>query len=202
MEKSQNVQNTNPSSGVIAPELPAPIEPTVRAEEDRSRTPRPVKRYRYRFSPLLFMLLIAALALCVVCFALTTWFFSDYLVNGNLSVLLEWLKYFILYAASVGVGAFIVSVLACSEYLLSDDALTVRLGFFRSRTPLEKIHSVHHFRGANKLVAYFDSVKTDYLIIVIKESYYGDFVRELTLRNERIYFPFSTPEEEESIKKK
>ena len=40
------------------------------------------------------------------------------------------------------------------------------------------------------------------MVIVIKDAYYDDFVRELIERNERIGFSFSTAEEENEFKKK
>ncbi len=202
MKKSRNISQVEQTPGVIAPELPATPEPLVRPEPDRSRTPRPVKRYRYRFSPVIFGALLLGLALCLGGFGLTTWFFADFLSGGNLSNVFEWLQYGLLYLASVGIGLFIVAVLLRSEYVLTDRTLIVRLGFLRSRTPLENIVSVHLFRGANKLVVYFDSIRTNYLVIVIKESLYNDFIHELTARNEKIGFSFSTPEEEEEITKK
>ena len=202
MKKSRNITEVEQTPGVIAPELPTAPEQLVRSEPDRSRTPRPAKRYRYRFSPVIFGALLLGLALCIAGFALTTWFFANFLSGGNLSNVYEWLQYTLLYVASVGIGLFIVAVLLRSEYVLTDSALIVRLGFLRSRTPLEDIVSIHLFRGANKLVVYFDGIRNNYLVIVIKESLYNDFVHELTTRNEKIGFSFSTPEEEEEIRKK
>ena len=137
MKKSRNISQVEQTPGVIAPELPATPEPLVRPEPDRSRTPRPVKRYRYRFSPVIFGALLLGLALCLGGFGLTTWFFADFLSGGNLSNVFEWLQYGLLYLASVGIGLFIVAVLLRSEYVLTDRTLIVRLGFLRSRTPLK-----------------------------------------------------------------
>ena len=148
MKKSRNITEVEQTPGVIAPELPTAPEQLVRSEPDRSRTPRPAKRYRYRFSPVIFGALLLGLALCIAGFALTTWFFAGFLSGGDLSNVYEWLQYTLLYVASVGIGLFIVAVLLRSEYVLTDSALIVRLGFLRSRTPLEDIVSIHLFRGA------------------------------------------------------
>ena len=64
------------------------------------------------------------------------------------------------------------------------------------------MYSVHLFRGSNKLAVYFDDFKTKYVVIVVKEKWYDDFIKTLTARNERIAFSFSTAEEEEEVKRK
>ena len=61
---------------------------------------------------------------------------------------------------------------------------------------------MHLFKGANKLVVYFEDAKSKYMAIVIKDTLYETFVKDLLSRSERIAFSFSTAEEEEEFKKK
>ena len=103
---------------------------------------------------------------------------------------------------SIALAVIIVAMLVRSEYVLTDKKLTLVFGLIRFGYELEKIRSVHLFKGANKLAVYFDDEKTRYMVIVIKDAYYDDFVRELIERNERIGFSFSTAEEENEFKKK
>ena len=142
------------------------------------------------------------LALCLGGFGLTTWFFAAFRSGSNLSNVFEWLQYGLLYLASVGIGLFIVAVLLRSEYQLGGRNLTLVFGFIRTRYPLAAIRSVHLFKGAKKLVVYFEDEKNKYMAIVIKESLYETFVKDLLSRNERIVFTFSTAEEENELKKK
>lgn len=201
MKRNRNRTDMERVPGVIAPEI-APPDTVVPKLDARPRSPRPATRYRYRFTPLILCVLWLGVALCVAGFSLTTWFFSDFVRTGDMGNIFAWLKYLLLYFASVGFGLFLAAILARSEYILTDGELIVRLGFLRSRTSLSKIVSVHLFRGTGRLAVYFDAVRTNYLFIVIKESLYDAFVRDLTSRNERIGYSFTTAEEEHEIKKK
>ena len=187
---------------VIAPELPAekPGLPSVAPDKDRSS--RPGTRYRFRFSPLTRAVLAAGLALCIAAIALTTWQFADFLRSGELSSLLEWLKFALLYCVSGALCVIIVAMFVRSEYILTNESLTLAFGFIRSKYPLRTIYSVHLFKGANKLVVYFEDAKSKYMAIVIKDTLYEAFVKDLLSRSERIAFSFSTAEEEEEFKKK
>lgn len=154
------------------------------------------------FPPLTLAILILALALCAAGFSLTTWQFVDFLRTGNLASALDWIKFFLLYAVSVFIPVIVTAMLVRSEYLLNDTQLVLTFGFIRMRYPLDTIRSAHLFKGANKLALYFNDEKTHYTVIVISPKCYDEFVRAIILRNDRISFTFSTPEEEEEFKKK
>lgn len=177
-----------------------PLEP-VPVEDPPSDDP-PVKRYPFRFSAAILALLIAGIALSIAGFGLTAWQFTGFLRGGDLSSVYEWLKYLILFFVSLMLLVLLASMLVRSEYVLTPQSLTIRFGLIRSRYPLKTIYSVHLFRGANKLAVYFDDFKTKYMVIVVKDIWYTDFIRSLIERNPRIGLSFSTAEEEEEFKKK
>ena len=176
--------------------------PVPRYEINEEKNPLPAKRYKFRFSALIVAVFIIGLVLCATGFSLTTWQFVDFVRGGDLGSALEWIKYALLYIVSIAIAVIIAAMLIRSEYILTEKKLTLSLGVIRTSSPLDKIYSVHLFKGANKLAVYFDGEKTRYMVIVIKDSLYDDFVRELLLRNERIGFSFSTAEEENEFKKK
>lgn len=162
----------------------------------------PALRWKFLFSPFTLAMLILALALCAAGLSLTTWQFVDFLRTGNLASALEWAKFFLLYAVSIFIAVIVTAMLIRSEYVLTDQRLTLVFGLIRMRYGLDTIRSAHLFKGANKLALYFNDEKTRYTVIVISPKSYDDFVRAIILRNERIAFTFSTPEEEEEFKKK
>lgn len=167
-----------------------------------SKEPRPEKRYRFRFSPLILTLLCLGLVLCAASLALTTWQFLGFLETGDLSSAYDWMKYFILYFVSVLVAVLFTAMLIRSEYVLTDSQLLIRFGIIVSKYDLKKIFSIQHFHGSNKLTVYFDDFKTKFMVIVVKSEWYDDFVKSLLERNERIEFDFVTAEEENDLKKK
>ena len=202
MKDERNHLNSSDAPEVIAPELPAPPETPVRSIRQNDRPSRPGTRYRFRFTALTLAVLLAGLALCLAAIGLTTWQFADFLRAGSLGNALEWLKFALLYGVSGALAILIVAMFVRSEYVLTDRELTLVFGFVRSKSPLSTISSVHLFKGANRLVVYFEDAKTRYMAIVIKDTLYETFAKDLISRSEHIAFSFSTAEEEEEIKKK
>lgn len=174
---------------------------TVGMKTNEPKTEFPVKRYPFRFSAAMLILFCAALLLCVAGFALTTWRFLNFLADGANSVY-GWIQYFILYFVSVFLAVLIAAMLVRSEYVITDKQLIQRFGVIRTKYEIKNIYSVHLFQGARKLAVYFDDFKTKYTVIVVKESWYSDFIKTLSERKPSIGFSFSGAEEEEELKKK
>lgn len=160
-----------------------------------------VKKYPFKFSAAMLILFCAALLLCVAGFALTTWRFANFLAGGADS-LYGWMQYFILYFVSVALAVLIAAMLIKSEYVITEKHLILRFGVIKTTYEIKNIFSVHLFQGARKLAVYFDDFKTKYTVIVVKESWYDDFIQTLTAQKPSIGFSFSTAEEEDEIKKK
>ena len=176
----------------------------VLMNELQGKTPSalPTKKYPFRFSSLILVVLILGLVLCAAGFGLTTWQFLGFLRDGNIASVYEWLKYVLLYFVSVFLALVIVAMLIKSQYLITDKQLILQFGIIRSKYDLKKIYSIQHFRGSDRLTVYFDDYKSKYMVIVVKQSWYDDFVKTLTERNEKISFDFVTAEEENNLKKK
>ncbi len=161
----------------------------------------PDKKYPFKFSPLMTVLSVLGLLLCAAGIGLTTWQFVDFL-GGDISSVYEWLKYFLLYLVSVLLAVLITAMLIKSQYVVTERYLITQFGLIKSKYDLKTVYSVHLFRGSGKLAVYFDDFKTKYIVIVVKESWYDDFIKTIIARNERIAFSFSTAEEEAEIKRK
>ena len=172
------------------------------ASNNAPDAPTPERRYRYRFSAPVLALLIAALVLCGVGFALTTWQLTDFIGNGDVTYAFEWLKFAILYLVCLFLAVFLAAALIRAEYVLTERELCVRFGFVCIRRQLSEIRHVHLFKGAGKLAVYFDEAGGKGMAVVIRESQYGDFIKTLIGRNERIEFSCTTAEEEEEFKRK
>ena len=158
-------------------------------------------RFRFKFTPFMFVLSAAGLFLCAVCIAYTSWQIALFVKAGDLSSVYSWMKFGLLYLVAILLAVLLIAMLIRSQYVVTDKALIMQFGFIKQKFDLKTIYSVHLFKGAGRLAVYFDDFKTNYVIIVVKEAWYNEFIRELTSRNERIAFSFSTAEEEEEVKK-
>lgn len=161
----------------------------------------PVKTFKFKFSPLMIAVFSIGIVLCAACFALTTWQFINFL-SGELNAADEWIKYTLLYFASVFLAILLSAMLIRSRYIITDKLLITQFGIIKSKYQIRKIRSVCLLNGSKKLNLYFDDFKTKYMTIVVKEEWYDEFVQALLARNESIEFDFSSAEDEMNGKKK
>ncbi|MDE6058579.1 MAG: PH domain-containing protein [Clostridia bacterium] len=169
--------------------------------EKKQKDVLPDEIFKFKFSNLMLGLLVLLLVLCAAGIGLTTWQFVDFL-KSDLSVPYDWIKYILLYLVSILLAVIVIAMLIKSRYIVTEKQLIMQFGIIRSRYAIKDIYSVRLFRGSNKLTVYFDDYKTKFMVIVVKDSWYSDFVEALTKRNEKISFDFITPEEERDQKKK
>lgn len=159
------------------------------------------KSFPFRFTPLMLALFGVGLVLCGMGFGFTLWRFLNF-IQEDISNIYGWIQYVILFFVSLFLAALIISMLLRSRYVLTEKTLVLQFGFIKQKYDLKSVYSVHLFKGLNKLAVYFDDYKTKYTVIVVKETWYEEFVKALLERNPKIGFSFSTPEEEEEFKKK
>jgi len=170
-----------------------PQEQTDHSTED--------KYYPFAFSPLLIILMIAALLLCAAGFVLTTWRLIGAISEKTADVY-SWAQSLILYFVSAFLSALIISMFIRSRYTLTKDKLILTFGFIKTAYLIKDIFSVHLFQGKNKLAVYFDDFRTKYTVIVVNPEWYDDFAQELLKRKPSIGFSFSTKEEEDEFQKR
>ncbi len=158
-------------------------------------------KFPFKFSPLTLSVLILLLVLCAGGTALTIWQFSDFL-KGDISSVWEWLKYILMFLVCGLLFILVIAMLIKSQYMITDEELILQFGFIKTRYALKKIRSVRRFMGSGKLAVYFDDMKNQYSVIVVKERWFEAFVKALREKNENIAFDFTTAEEEAEWKKK
>ncbi len=161
----------------------------------------PTDKFPFKFSTMMLFVLILLLLLCAGGFGLTLWQFLGFL-KGEISSVWEWLKYILMFLVCGLLFVLVVSMFIKSQYIITDKELILQFGFIKTRYELKKIRSVRHFMGSGRLAVYFDDMKNQYTIIVVKESWFKAFAEALKAKNEDIEFDFITPAEEEEWKKK
>lgn len=137
----------------------------------------------------------AGIALCAACFFLTSWQFVEFAqgVRGDVTSAWEWIKYLLLYLASLSLAVLLIAMLARSRYLITEKYLVTQFGILFSKYEIKKIRSVCLTAGTNKLNVFFDDFKSRFITIVVKREWYDDFIRTLTSVNDRIEFDFTSP---------
>lgn len=156
--------------------------------------------FRFQFSKLLLLVLGLLLLLCAGGFGLTLWQFLEFL-KGDIGSVWEWLKYSLMFLVCGLLFVLVIAMLIKSQYRITDKELILQFGFIKTRYEIKKIRSVRHFLGSGRLAVYFNDMKDQYAIIVVREKWFSEFVAALRERNEAIEFDFVTAEEENEKKK-
>ncbi len=161
----------------------------------------PTEKFPFKFSAMMIFALCLLLLLCAGGFGLTVWQFIEFL-KGDLSSFWEWLKYILMFVVCGLLFCLSLAMLIKSQYIVTDTELILQFGFIKTRYAIKKIKSLRHFMGSGRLAVYFDDMKNQYAIIVVKESWFDAFAKALQTRNDAIDFDFTSAEEEADWKKK
>ena len=165
---------------------------------------KPIKIYKFSFSPLMITVFSLGIALCAACFALTSWQFAEFVggVRGNIASVWEWLKYVLMYFVSIFLAILLIAMLIRSRYIVTEKQLITKFGIIVSKYEIKKIRAIALLGGSKRLNVYFDDFKNRFMTIVVREEWYDDFIKTLTSINEHIEFDFTSVEDERDNKKK
>ena len=146
-----------------------------------------MKSYKFRFSKLIFILAIAAIA--VAAGRGIGWTVYRMINIGFQTVTLG-IQYVVLLLVSVLIIVLLTSILIRSSYKITDKEVVLWFGFIKSSYKIADIESVHLFTKTNKLVLYFKNER--YTVIVVKPEWYNEFIKELLSKNDNIRYDVST----------
>ena len=93
---------------------------------------------------------------------------------------------FIVICLAIAVCAFLV--LINSKYQIKNGVIVLRLGIFGTKTEISSITAIASFNQDKKLVVYTNN--SAFSVIVINESFYGDFIAEIKKINPQISVNF------------
>ena len=96
-------------------------------------------------------------------------------------------------AISLFVFAAVVAAAVYGRYVVKDNYLYCRFGFFYTKTEIAEIFQITEFKAVNKLVMYFQNEK--YSVAVISEKYYREFYEALKSVNPNILYTIQSAEE-------
>lgn len=131
-----------------------------------------MKKYRFNFSVLVYILSIVVLFLACagVFFNVKTYFFP---LNNNfekVTAVIFTLLCFLLIA-------FIISLTLFSAYVFKNNKLYVRFGIIKINLGIKNVQLVKEYKTLKKLVLVFSDAK--YTVIVIKPEKFESFIKDL-----------------------
>ena len=142
-----------------------------------------MKKFRFKYAPSVWALLIVVLLLSV---GGLVWNIFNLVEFYSLKNTFNLVSYAIIILITLLLTIFVLSVIFYGNYVIKGDFLCVYFGFFKTKYNIEDIVCISLFKKSNKLVAYFKD--QTYTVIVIEESLYDDFVLSIRKLNQKIIY--------------
>lgn len=151
-----------------------------------------MKTFRYKFTRLTFWLIIAGMVLCAAGFALNLYQCIRYGIASAADPVYPIIQYTTMFIVTVALFAILLSVLIFSAYIVDNKYFRTRFGFIVSKYDVKKIEYITLDRKTNKLAVTFDD--DNYIVVVVKEEWYEDFVQALLKVNPAIEYEIKSLE--------
>ena len=122
--------------------------------------------------------------LCAAGFALNLYQCIRYGIASAADPVYPIIQYTTMFIVTVALFAILLSVLIFSAYIVDNKYFRTRFGFIVSKYDVKKIECITLDRKTNKLAVTFDD--DNYIVVVVKEEWYEDFVQALLKVNPAI----------------
>ena len=151
---------------------------------ENSKQQKNAKYFKYKFTRSMLILLIVALLLCVAGLAVSIY----RLYNEGVHEFLDALQSPLLIAICVFAIVFIISVLAKSQYVVTEKHYVSQFGFVKSRFLIREVTKIELDSDTKKLTVF---VGEQYMILSILPQQNDAFVQAMREMNKNIDFSFT-----------
>ncbi len=159
-----------------------------------------MKRFKYKFTPLMKTMIWLGIALSVAAFTVNLVMCITNGVSSAANPLYPILQYSLMFYATALLFAILVSVIARSAYVIDGKKFKTQFGFIISKYNLEDIDTVTLDRKTNKLAVTFEN--GNYIVIVVKQDWYNDFIEAMLKANPKIEYTINSLENKPEDEKK
>lgn len=153
----------------------------------KQSAPQEAKNFKFRFTPMMAILAIAALLLCIATITLSVWRITKTGIHGFNDVLKS---PFLIAICLFGI-VVITAMLIRSRYTITQEELTCQYGFIKSRFPVAKFTSVLLDTDTKKLTVYMGE---EFFVVTTNPTWNNDFVQALREVKPDIEFSFTLTE--------
>ena len=152
------------------------------------------KTFKYKFTGMMIALLIVALVLCAAGLAVSIY----RLYNEGVHEFIDALQSPLLIAICVFAIAFIICVLAKSQYVVTEKHYVSQFGFVKSRFLIKDVTKIELDSDTKKLTVF---VGEQYMILSILPEQNDAFIQAMREVNQKIDFSFTLATTTEQDKK-
>ncbi len=153
----------------------------------KKQEPENVKRFKMKFSPTIFLLCVAVLALCGVGIGISIWRIARFGIKGFNDVI----KYPFLIAVCVFCIVIVISILIRSQYVVIGETFITQFGIIKTKFSIKEMTSLLFDRDLYKLSIYFGE---QFSVISVSPAWNEELVRALLAVNPSIDYGFTLAE--------
>lgn len=158
-----------------------------------------MKIYKYKFTRLLKALMVLGMVLCALGFGVNLYYC---IVNGArhaANPIYPIMQYVLMFFVTVVLFVLLLSIMLRSAYVIDGKVFKTRFGLITSKYDIEKIENITLDRKTDKLTVAFSS--GEFIVIVVKQQWYDEFVTELLLTNPKIKYDIISLDNNDQEKK-
>ena len=151
-----------------------------------------MKVFKYRFTRTITVFIYLGLALAVAAVAADTYLVIAEGIKSAANPVYPIIQYTLMYVVGILLFIILLSLLLSSYYAIDGTTFKTSFGIIKSKYEVNKIQSIILDRTTGKLSVYFD--ENTFIVIVVKEEWYEDFIDELLKANPKIEYSVKSKE--------
>ncbi len=150
-----------------------------------------MKTFKYQFTKLTKILIYIAFGLCAVAFSFSVYNACTKNFSQEPNPFYAILSVALMIFVTLAVFAILLSTLLNSYYAVDEKHFITCFGFIKSKFVIEDITLLNLDRATNKLSVHFKN--GEYIMVVVKEEWYEQFVNAVLAVNKKIEYNIETP---------
>ncbi len=151
-----------------------------------------MKVFKYKFTKTITVFIYLGLALSVAAVAADTYLVIAEGIKSAANPVYPIIQYTLMYVVGILLFIILLSLLLSSYYAIDGTTFKTSFGIIKSKYEVNKIQSIILDRTTGKLSVYFD--ENTFIVIVVKEEWYEDFIDELLKANPKIEYSVKSKE--------
>jgi hypothetical protein len=145
-----------------------------------------MKKYKYKFTPLVIVLLIALLVIAVCCIGLNVYRLVDNILKNNEINFYSWISYAVIILLSIIAIVLVISIFVKSYYEITEKAVILRWGLIKNEIDLKTVKQIKLSAVNHKLELIFED--ESFFVILTNELWFEEFVDEIKQKRPQIVF--------------
>ncbi len=159
-----------------------------------------MKVFKYKFTKVTTILIYAGIFLCALCVGLNIFSIVTSDLSSSANIVYPVIQYTLMFLITLALAVILVSLLVSSYYSIDEKWLKTSFGVIKSKYDLKDIKTLLLDRTTNKLSVYFNN--ESFIVIVVKEDWYDDFIDALCSANDKIEFTINSKENKKDDEEK